>query len=149
MSQTPWHPASAASTPLGLDPTATSAPAAASVSAHARPMPRDPPVTNAFFPSRLKLAKTTSLEKFAAPAIGVLLSTRIRHHLRRLDDHWLGQQCEVQSHECEERGGLQVIGREVAHVGEPPGPHLPEIGQGGQSLEISPPQRGAAPPPVD
>src|SRR5262245_34491296 len=140
---------SAASTPLGLDPTATSAPAAASVNAAARPIPREPPVTNAFFPSKLKLGKTTSLEKFAATAIGILLSVGNHHHLRRFYDRWLGQERDVQSHQCEERRGFQVIGRELAHVGEPPAPQLPGIGQRGQPLEVSPPQRGAAPPPVE
>jgi hypothetical protein len=48
--------------------TPTSAPRAASASATALPIPRDPPVTNAVFPARLKsgaVKRSTSDAKFA------------------------------------------------------------------------------------
>src|SRR5437764_6487247 len=62
---------SADAPPAGLQLTATSAPAEAKASAIARPMPREPPVTNAFLPSRLKLGTSRSSETEEATAVAI------------------------------------------------------------------------------
>src|SRR6185503_84604 len=63
------HTFSADSVPAGLEPTATSAPAAAIVTAHARPMPRDPPLMKTFLPARLKLGNTYVSDTLNASAM--------------------------------------------------------------------------------
>src|SRR5215471_2444789 len=69
-SQTPL----AQSTPIELELTATSAPAAAKAKAQARPIPREPPVINAFFPRRLKLGIfKTSINADCVVANGIIL----------------------------------------------------------------------------
>ena len=50
---------------------ATSAPAEASASAIARPMPRELPVTNAFLPSRLKLGSSAAVRAVAGSGVGI------------------------------------------------------------------------------
>ena len=55
-----WQTSSAARLPV-LQLMATSAPADARASATARPMPRDLPVTNAFFPIKLKSGDFSSV----------------------------------------------------------------------------------------
>jgi len=77
---------SSAGTPPVLQLMATSAPADASPSAIARPMPRELPVTNAFFPKRLKLGTSDSLSACtvgaSVVAIAVVISSTPRQSQR-------------------------------------------------------------------